>query len=116
MKGRRKEESGQTFAVSVTQQTVSLASTTARRRVDDDTLRQKVQSARSLIYEQRYAVDNERQVEALLKEESLTATVVRTPTLLSDITLIAPRTERVFPETRGAWSRRVHAIGCRPHA
>lgn len=46
-------------------------------RVDNDDRKRKIQMARRIIYEQKYAVNCEA-VEKLLKEESLVPTSVRT--------------------------------------
>lgn len=44
-------------------------------RIDDENMKEKIQTARDLIYKQNYAIDNER-VEAQLKEHSLVPTAV----------------------------------------
>jgi hypothetical protein len=46
------------------------------RRIDDEERWQRVEEARSLIYNSGYAVDNNKYVEALLKGESLVPTKV----------------------------------------
>lgn len=56
-------------------------------RIDDHEQRNKIQSARAIIYEGNYAVDNER-VENLLKTHSLVPTEVRFLAAICNSTLI----------------------------
>jgi hypothetical protein len=45
------------------------------RRVDDETRKSKIATARDIIYNKKYAVDTE-SVESILKEQSLVPTLV----------------------------------------
>lgn len=56
-------------------------------RVDDDKRRRNITTAREIIYEKNYAVDNEH-VEVILKEQSLVPTVVRTATKMVLMTVL----------------------------
>jgi hypothetical protein len=84
-------------------------------RVDDDIKRGKVDVARKIIYQKKYAVDS-KYVKTLLKEQSLAPTAVS-----AGLAMCYPRVdplpvERIFAEAFLAWFQPIPYACCRPHA
>lgn len=89
-------------------------------RQDNDERQRKVSIAREIIYEKKYAIDNDN-VKALLKEQSLVPTLVRLQILpayipLSLLIYWTFKLERFFQTTWSPWPRLFLSPSRRSHA
>lgn len=89
-------------------------------RQDNDERQRKVSIAREIIYEKKYAIDNDN-VKALLKEQSLVPTLVRLQILpvyipLSLLICWTLKLERFFQTTWSPWPRLFLSPSRRSHA